>query len=193
MTEVIEQHAREVERVGARAEGRPRGGTWLAVALLVCMPMACSSGEAVPLDVSRQSPIIPLDTATVLIATASDTFAVSVEVAATREQKSIGLMERPSLPIGEGMLFVYSEPQPGSASFHMFRTHIPLDIAFFDASGQIVAILEMEPCTSPVADWCDRYPPGVPYTGALEVRRGYLAARGIGIGDRVTMLDVQAP
>jgi uncharacterized protein len=187
----IERHTWEweMERVVVRARAWRGVGIWMAMALLTCMPGACGSGEAEPPDVSRQSPIIPLDTGTVRIATAGDTFAVSVEVAETREQKSIGLMERRSLPIDEGMLFVYSEPQPGSAAFHMFRTHVPLDIAFFDASGRIVAIRQMEPCTSPVAGWCEKYSPGVPYAGALEVSRGYLAARGVGIGDRVTVQD----
>lgn len=189
-----EQHEREVERVVARWGGEARGGSWMAMALVVCMAVACGSGEeAVPLEVSRQSPIVALDTGTVLIATASDTFAVSVEVAETREQQRIGLMERRSLPVDEGMLFVYPEPRPGSASFYMFRTHIPLDIAFLDEAGRIVAIRQMEPCTSPVAEWCERYEPGVPYVGALEVSRDYLADRGVGIGDRVTMLAAHAP
>jgi uncharacterized protein len=122
----------------------------------------------------------------VRIMTANDTVHLSVEIAETLEQQRIGLMERRSLPADEGMLFVYTEPQPGTASFFMFRTRIPLDIAFVDASGRLVAIRQMEPCTSPVAAWCERYGPGVPYIAALEVNSGYFEARGVEVGDRVT-------
>lgn len=125
----------------------------------------------------------------VRILTASDTFHLSVEIAETLEQQRIGLMERRSLPADEGMLFMYTQPQPGTAPFFMFRTRIPLDIAFLDAAGRIVAVRQMEPCTSPVATWCEQYAPGVPYTAALEVNQGYFEARGIGVGDRMTGPD----
>jgi uncharacterized protein len=153
---------------------------WLAVAA------CCSAGE-MPGEVTRQAPIVPLDTGTVLVMTGTDTFRVSVEVARTHEQQSIGLMERSSLGADEGMLFVYDEPRPPDASFYMFRTRIPLDIAFVDEASRIVAIRGMEPCTSPVARACPQYSPGVPYSAALEVNRGYFQARGVSAGDRVVL------
>lgn len=153
---------------------------WLAVA-------ACGSAGDVPGEVTRQAPIVALDTGTVLVMTGTDTFWVSVEVARTHEQQSIGLMERTGLGADEGMLFVYDEPRRPDASFFMFRTLIPLDIAFMDDGGRIVAIRGMEPCTSPVARACPEYAPGVPYSAALEVNRGYFQARGVSTGDRVVL------
>jgi uncharacterized membrane protein (UPF0127 family) len=64
-----------------------------------------------------------------------------------------------------------------------------LSIAFLDAEGRIVAIRQMERCTSPVAERCERYAPGVPYRSALEVNRGYFASHVVGIGHRVTLLQ----
>jgi len=98
------------------------------------------------------------------------------------------LMERPSLPEDHGMLFVYDEVQPGSAGFWMYRTLIPLDIAYIDTGERIVAILPMDPCGSPNPAVCRLHPPGVPYLRALEVNRGHFARRGIGVGDRVVLL-----
>lgn len=149
---------------------------------------ACGRDDDAPPEVSRQSPVVPLDTATVRIETAAGHHLVSVEIAETNEQKGIGLMARKSLPPDEGMLFVYSTEQDPEAAFYMFRTLIPLDIAFYDEEGRIVAIRQMEPCASTVAAWCEMYAPGVPYWGALEVNRGYFAERGIGLGDRVVLV-----
>jgi uncharacterized membrane protein (UPF0127 family) len=124
----------------------------------------------------------------VRIETDAEHHLVSVEIAETGEQRGIGLMARNSLPPDEGMLFVYSAPQDSSAAFYMFRTLIPLDIAFYDDEGRIVAIRHMEPCTSPTAAWCELYAPGVPYWGALEVNSGYFAEHGVGLGDRVVLI-----
>jgi uncharacterized protein len=158
------------------------------LALTACGPDDIRLGDFRPGDASRQSPIVPLDTGTVVIETAQDTLRISVEIAETPAQKQVGLMERTAVPDHEGMIFLYDEPQPGDAPFYMFRTRIPLDIAFIDADGRIISVLRMEPCTSPVADWCDRYAPGVPYSGALEVGAGYFERHGVRAGDRILLI-----
>jgi uncharacterized protein len=165
-----------------------RGGGLCSALCVARRAAACVRGEPEP-EVSRQSPIVPLDTGTVRIETEADTFHVSVEIAETQEQQSIGLMLRDSLPVDDGMLFVYEEPRDTSSGFYMFRTLIPLDIAFLDEEGRIVSIRLMQPCPSTVAAHCPRYRSDVPYSAALEVNRGYLEARGIGLGDRVTLLS----
>ena len=66
----------------------------------------------------------------------------------------------------------------------MKNTLIPLSIAFADAEGTIVSILDMEPCE---ADPCEIYDPGVPYRSALEVNQGAFDDWGVQVGDRLTL------
>lgn len=94
-------------------------------------------------------------------------------------------MERPGIGEYHGMLFVYPETVEPTGSFWMYRTLIPLDIAFLDRDGVIEAILAMDPCTSPNSDLCRRYSPGVSYRGALEMRQGFFDRDGIEPGDGV--------
>jgi uncharacterized protein len=155
----------------------------LLLAALATVAAACerdANGEP------YRSPIT-FDTAFARVITATDTFQLTVEIADRDDQRSRGLMERDHLPDNAGMVFLYTAEQPPDAGFWMYRTRIPLDIAFFDESGAIVAIRTMDPC--PHADFgrCPTYEPGVAYHGALEVNRGWFAARGAAPGDRIVV------
>ena len=134
-------------------------------------------------------PLVRFDTTGVRIETPTDTFEMRVELAESEAQRTHGLMERSSLPADAGMLFVYPDAQDPDYGFWMYRTLIPLDIAFLDEEGRIVAIRSMEPCTSVYVRQCPSYEPGVPYASALEVNRGFFEERGVGIGDRVARVD----
>jgi uncharacterized protein len=107
---------------------------------------------------------------------------VLVEVAETPEQQAYGLMFRKALPPDRGMAFVF--PSDTDTGFWMKNTLIPLSIAYYDARGKIVKILDMEPCT---ADPCPKYDPGAAYRGALEVNQGAFADWGVEEGDTIVL------
>lgn len=149
--------------------------TGLGVALAACQPSDA--------DTVDDAPAMAFDTAMVYVATARDTVAVLAEVARTGEQRTMGLMERRSLADTAGMLFVYESDQPSDAGFWMFRTRIPLDIAFADSAGRIVAIRTMAPCEARLAAGCPGYEPGHAYRSALEVNAGFFARHGVTAGN----------
>jgi len=156
----------------------------MRLALLAVLFVACSPGESA--DAAWTSPV-PFDTAVAVLVGGSDSLLLRVEVARTQEQRSFGLMTRPSLATEAGMLFLHEARQDTSDGFWMFRTLIPLDIAFIDSLGTIIDIHSMEPCTSPNPEWCRAYKSARPYFSALEVNRGFLAERGFKVGDRVVI------
>lgn len=162
----------------------------LYVALLFTV-LACDGGEEAAVDDAYEH-VLPFDTARVRIASAADTARLTVQLAASDAQKTLGLMERRHLPDTAGMLFLYAATQPDSSGFWMFRTRLPLDIAFLDSAGVIRAIRRMAPCESSLAQGCPVYTAGVPYRAALEVNAGYFERRGLRVGDRVLLEDVPA-
>jgi uncharacterized membrane protein (UPF0127 family) len=104
----------------------------------------------------------------------------------------MGLMERRTLPPDAGMLFLYSAVQPESSAFWMFRTRIPLDIAFIDSVGTIKTVTTMQPCASALAQGCPNYPAKARYIAALEANAGYFAKQRRAAGDRVLLSDTVA-
>jgi uncharacterized membrane protein (UPF0127 family) len=135
------------------------------------------------------APLLTFDTARVRIVSGTDTIPLVVELAKTSEQHTMGLMERTHMADSAGMLFIYDAMQPSNAGFWMFRTKIPLDIAFADSAGVIRAIRNMVPCTTATAAQCPTYEPGARYQFALEVNAGLLARRKVAVGDRVLVAD----
>ncbi|SER82171.1 hypothetical protein SAMN04487958_103158 [Vreelandella subterranea] len=112
---------------------------------------------------------------------------LDVELADTLAERQRGLMQREHLPAKRGMLFVFDNERSANNGFWMYQTLIPLDIAFIDAAGRIVAIDTMQPCESSSPADCPSYAPGAAYHAALEVNAGYFAERGIGVGDCVSV------
>jgi uncharacterized membrane protein (UPF0127 family) len=102
---------------------------------------------------------------------------LSVEVASTPGTRETGLMNRFSLQPDHGMLFVFEAPQP--LAFWMKNTYIPLSIAFVDRSGRILNIEDMRP-QDEATHWSNGQA-----LYAIEMRRGWFAAKGIAAGDMV--------
>ena len=103
---------------------------------------------------------------------------IVVEVALSPAEQMNGLMNRESLELNHGMLFIF--PQPKKASFWMHNTSIPLDLAFLDADGVILEILPLVPFEEArVVSKSDQ----VAY--AIETNRDWFASRNIKAGDQV--------
>lgn len=149
---------------------------------------ACTQGS----EAADYSDVFHFDTTRIVIVTAQDSVPLLVEVANTPELRTQGLMERTSLADSAGMLFVYPADQPATAGFWMYRTRIPLDIAFMDSAGTIVAARQMQPCAARLAAGCPNHEPGRPYRAAVEVNAGFLQRVRIGIGARVLLPAVSA-
>lgn len=160
-------------------------GRILLLAML-SLALACN-GEPPP--EADEPPVLAFDTARVRLVAGVETTHVLVELAKSDEQHRLGLMERRHLADTAGMLFLYPADQPATAGFWMFRTRIPLDIAFVDSSGTIRAIKHMVPCTATLVEGCPSYPPNVPYRAALEMNAGYFARHKLAPGGRVVLTD----
>lgn len=131
----------------------------------------------------------PLETALICIQTTNGTQPVIVEKAITPDQRHHGLMGREALPEDHGMLFIYQEPRAPEATFWMYRTYIPLDIAYLDAAGEIRAIHKMLPCGADDASQCPQYPAGVDHLMALEMPHGYFRSHNIRVGHRAVIAE----
>jgi uncharacterized protein len=118
-----------------------------------------------------------------LIRTDDGTALLEVEIADDEEKRAFGLMHREHLPEDRGMVFLFFEEAGGG--FWMKNTLIPLSIAFFGEDGEILAIMDMEPCEE---DPCPVYDPGVAYWGALEVNQSAFDRLGVEEGDRITVV-----
>lgn len=113
---------------------------------------------------------------------------VPVYVADDQELRQQGLMHREELAPGAGMVFLF--PDDSEGGFWMKNTLIPLSIAFFAADGDVLAVLDMEPCEE---DPCPSYDPGVSYRGTLEVNEGFFDEVGLDEEWRIELpADVEA-
>lgn len=68
---------------------------------------------------------------------------ILVEIADTKQKRSLGLMYRKKLKPDHGMLFVF--PQEDYQTFWMKNTFIPLSIGYFNEDGILLETFEMKP------------------------------------------------
>lgn len=101
-----------------------------------------------------------------------------VEIAATPEEQSRGLMYRRSMAVDHGMLFTLKTSR--KVSFWMKNTYIPLDMLFLDRDGTILQIAEM---TEPLTE--DSHASRMKVSGVLEINGGLAGELGISVGDKV--------
>jgi len=172
-----------------------RPGThWRLVAssCLLLAALACESKSSSD-DSAAYEHVMSFDTARARLTTPGDTLHLALEIARSTEQRTMGLMERRQLAENAGMLFVFDSTQPPDAGFWMYRTRIPLDIAFLDSTGVVRAVRTMVPCATTIAQGCPSYTPDVPYRYALEMNAGYFARHGVTLGSVLHLQDVPIP
>ena len=102
---------------------------------------------------------------------------IRAEVAADFSSRAQGLMHRSAMPSNAGMLFIFDEA--AAQCMWMKNTLIPLSVAFIDEHGAVINIEDMAPQTED--SHCARRPAAY----ALEMNRGWFAARGIKPGSRI--------
>lgn len=107
------------------------------------------------------------------------THAFQVEIADDEQERETGLMNRDSLPVGQGMLFLF--PDARERAFWMKNTHIPLDIIYISKSGEVISIQKntMPMNETPLHSFG-------PAAAVLEINGGQADALGIKPGDRIT-------
>jgi uncharacterized protein len=105
-------------------------------------------------------------------------------LAATAEARARGLMGQDDLRGYDGMVFVHDADTTGG--YFMFRTPLPLSIAWFDAAGRFVDAADMAPCPADDPGDCPSHRPARPYRLALEVPQGDLDRLGVGPGAVLT-------
>ena len=110
---------------------------------------------------------------------------LEVEIADTERLRQIGLSGRTDLPEGNGMLFIYKEPQ--IACFWMKNTTIPLSVGFFDGNKTLIGWENMDPPSSEVKQ-LPIYKSKKPVMYALEVRQGWFERHGIKPGTNLKMI-----
>ena len=102
----------------------------------------------------------------------------TIELAASPEERALGLMFRQSMPADHGMLFDFEEPQP--VGFWMKNTPLPLDMLFIDAQGTVVRIAADTTPYSETPIICEQ-----PVRAVLELNAGTSARLGIAPGAKV--------
>lgn len=103
---------------------------------------------------------------------------IDTQLALTPIERQIGLMNRPSMPTHEGMLFVFEEPS--KQCFWMKNTLLPLTAAFIADDGTIVNLVDMKPQV------LDSHCSTKEVRYVLEMNQGWFAKRGIKVGSKLS-------
>jgi uncharacterized protein len=121
---------------------------------------------------------------------------LTVEVARTPAEQFRGLGGRTWIDPKGGMLFPFDAPR--TTAFVMRDCPIPIDVAFLEADGRVLAVHEMKPepprRADESADAYDArlrpYPSALPASFALETAGGRLRELGLAVGD---VVGIEAP
>ncbi len=113
----------------------------------------------------------------------------NVSVAADYPSRAYGLMNRTHLSRTRGMLFAFRDSAP--RTFWMKDTRVALDMLFFNAKYQLVAMQSnAQPCTKAP---CKLYPSRVPARYVLELAAGTAKRLGAQIGQHLRIVGSLGP
>lgn len=112
-----------------------------------------------------------------------DNSCVEVELATTREEMAIGLMNRANLSESGGMLFIFDEER--IHKIWMKNMLISLDVIWLNDKGIVIHIdKNVVPCDR----YCQPFGPESYSKFALEVNGLYTDKHNINVGDSVRMI-----
>jgi uncharacterized membrane protein (UPF0127 family) len=109
----------------------------------------------------------------------SETFIL--EIAYSRDEQEVGLMNRRSMPANHGMIFVNNDER--ERMFWMKDTYIPLDIIFLSHDGHVVSVKHMKPLDQSTV------PSDGPAMYAIELNAGAAERAGVKAGDVLRIPD----
>lgn len=99
---------------------------------------------------------------------------ITAELAASSNERQMGLMHRTKLGPNRGMLFAFE--QADKHCFWMRNTPLALTIAWLDSSGKVVSLADMQPKSD------DNHCPSEAAVYALEMEQGWFKQRNIKVG-----------
>lgn len=111
-----------------------------------------------------------------------------LEVARSTAERARGLMHRPEVPPGSGMIFFFEAP--GRHSIWMLNCLVPLDLVWLDAQGTVIDVeVAAPPCP---AEPCPSYGPAGAASLVIEVAAHEAARVGLVPGARVLLAPLPA-
>jgi|SRR4051812_44807391 len=110
---------------------------------------------------------------------------VQMQIAALPAELQKGLMFRKTMGEDEGMLFVFTSPQ--QQGFWMRNTTLPLDIGYFDSSGELKEIYPMYPLDERPVNSRSR---AIQF--CLEMNQGWFQRHDVKPGEKLDLKAVAA-
>jgi len=165
---------------------RRRGGTALLRRFALGTALALAFGFACG-EPARDAPAAALET--IFLPIGGETFALELALDPATRQR--GLSGRSGLSRNRGMFFAFRSAGP--ISMVMRDCPEPIDVAFLDGEGHVVALHAMRPepprrageSAMQYERRLPEYPSGAPAQFAVEVAGGRLAQLGVQVGTRL--------
>ena len=116
---------------------------------------------------------------------------LTLEVARTATERERGLMDRTSVPLHTGMIFVFERDE--FVDFWMKDTLVPLDMIFIGADGTVRRVFANVPVLHPQPSDDEIPMEGAPAKYVIELRAGEAAQDGITRGVKLDLHGVPSP